>query len=687
MKKRNKIKNEILAYIHEALDEKTKQKVIEKAKKEKAFSLYVKRARTISQYVEETPVEKPDIDFNTLLAQAKRRESENITVTKQYKNSISEVISIIKNKIAYQIGFGSIMIGLFIGCYFLFARNDNRLYFIRASGEVYIDQQSIFEESQTSYSLKKNMKISVNKGECLFQISKEKLILLNEHSSVDIIHDDKIYIDLHQGRLFGKVIKNKKADNLVIILDNSCFEIIGTVFSASKLNDKKEFEVEQGIVKGYNHNGSVILETGEKAMIERDKEFTITKKEDTSFHHDDYKRIKMFTLFQNPDNNQNIIIKGNNKETVYYNNNKIGSLPLFINEQKGHYDYLMISCPGFLSQELVLGKKTQYIIDSSPERRTDPVVKWSIKLKDKIFSNPYHIHGYILVADNSGTLYKIDPLTKKIIWEFVMDNRNIAVPYYYEGVLYIPSSSLYALDFDKGSLFWKKDIDSLIYSNPVIYKNRLYACSSTGFLFCLKQRSGEILWKKKIDKGFFSSPALVDQYLLIGGLSGTFYSIDLKTGKVMWRFNTDNRIVSSQAIVNKDIIYFGSNDKNLYALDSNTGKLKWKYITDSEIFTSPVFVDDSVIIATVGGKIHSLNRENGKLHWVYNIQKKVLFTPEWMNNKYLFIITHDEIVVLNRWGQLIYKYNHDIDGCLVLKNNLFITKDSAQLLNLKIPLN
>jgi outer membrane protein assembly factor BamB len=93
--------------------------------------------------------------------------------------------------------------------------------------------------------------------------------------------------------------------------------------------------------------------------------------------------------------------------------------------------------------------------------------------------------------------------------------------------------------------------------------------------------TGDIKWKFKTGGKVFSSPAVYNNVLYIGSEDRNLYAIDKITGHLLWKFNTEGAVHSSPAVY-KNVVYFGSYDGFYYALNAVTGKLKWKFKTGGE---------------------------------------------------------------------------------------------------------
>ncbi|MBD3265223.1 PQQ-binding-like beta-propeller repeat protein, partial [bacterium] len=126
-----------------------------------------------------------------------------------------------------------------------------------------------------------------------------------------------------------------------------------------------------------------------------------------------------------------------------------------------------------------------------------------------------------------------------------------------DGLLYFGSSvngKIYALDVETGQKVWDFFTGGPVRFAPAVWKDRLFAVSEDGYLYCLNKGTGEELWKKsgapKPDK-LLGNDRMVSRWVPRGGpfVSGKtvcfaagvwptegiyFYALDAETGAEKW---------------------------------------------------------------------------------------------------------------------------------------------------------
>jgi outer membrane protein assembly factor BamB len=146
---------------------------------------------------------------------------------------------------------------------------------------------------------------------------------------------------------------------------------------------------------------------------------------------------------------------------------------------------------------------------------------------------------------------------------------------------------VYALNPDTGNIVWKFKTNGPVYSTPAVYKNRIYAGSCDGFLYCLDS-SGNLSWKFDAHGRIMNTSVIcANGKVFFGTDNGIFFTLDLD-GRLLWKYQTGGAIRTTPAIINDKII-FGSHDHNLYCLNEN-GYKEWRFITGGNLWTCPLII-------------------------------------------------------------------------------------------------
>jgi len=126
-----------------------------------------------------------------------------------------------------------------------------------------------------------------------------------------------------------------------------------------------------------------------------------------------------------------------------------------------------------------------------------------------------------------------------------------------KGILYIGNSNdnqVYAINTKTGKKVWTYYTDGPVRFAPAIYRNKLYAVSDDGYIYCLSAKKGTLIWKK---------------------YGGPGRDMILGNGKMISRWPARGGLV-----INDGILYFGagiwpSEKIFIYALDPGNGEILW----------------------------------------------------------------------------------------------------------------
>ena len=163
---------------------------------------------------------------------------------------------------------------------------------------------------------------------------------------------------------------------------------------------------------------------------------------------------------------------------------------------------------------------------------------------------------------------------------------------------------------------WKLEIDSLMYSSPVIDKNGTIYIGSVDYHLYVVNPDGTLKWRYKTGESILSSPAIAeDETIYIGSTDEKLYAF-YPNDSLKWKTSVGGWC-SSPVIDDNGTIYVGSTDDNIYAIYPNS-TVKWKYKTGHQIYSSPVLDDrGTVYCGSHDNYMYAIYTSNGTLKWRY----------------------------------------------------------------------
>ncbi len=97
-------------------------------------------------------------------------------------------------------------------------------------------------------------------------------------------------------------------------------------------------------------------------------------------------------------------------------------------------------------------------------------------------------------------------------------------------------NEILSIDINTGKVRWSQKYDNLseesiggrVFTPPSYANSKLFVCSGSGELFCLREENGKLLWKEKVDGAISFQPAVANGYVFVSCDNGNLYGI--KTG-------------------------------------------------------------------------------------------------------------------------------------------------------------
>ncbi|MDG2123623.1 MAG: PQQ-binding-like beta-propeller repeat protein [Verrucomicrobiales bacterium] len=170
-----------------------------------------------------------------------------------------------------------------------------------------------------------------------------------------------------------------------------------------------------------------------------------------------------------------------------------------------------------------------------------------------VFKDP--TGGRELVAlQGSAGLDVLDPKTGKSVWSYSDGASTTPSLTVGDGVLFVPSRGLTALELKGGSEFektWQKGNLGPGTASPVASKDRVYVISNAGVLSAAKVSDGEVLWKARLEGPFSGSPVLSgDRLLAVSERGGIVQLVDLTgaEGTVIGKVELGETVLSTPAV-------------------------------------------------------------------------------------------------------------------------------------------
>ena len=318
-----------------------------------------------------------------------------------------------------------------------------------------------------------------------------------------------------------------------------------------------------------------------------------------------------------------------------------------------------------LEQSQVLASARERILSSDQTKVAEGDI-WSASI---IPSSPGIYVGESESTNYGGSIFKLDPVTRKLLWRYHAGIVE-AAPTVINNVVYSASQggSIFALKATDGSLLWSYTIGqdygywftiSPIVANGVLSMT-VHNNKADNYLYALDAKKGSLLWRCYV-KGYLSAPVVQGGvvYGSVGNGDGitspvtsTLFALNADGGALLW--HTQEQGAFSTPYVANDVVYVSSLKRpaatsTLAPLPAGTGRIEaFNAMTGARLWVSgtlgdgkvtsitpPVVQGDSIYVATAGyasltlngNAIYALSASNGLQRWVYAAKSNVNITP------------------------------------------------------------
>ncbi|MDR1716124.1 MAG: PQQ-binding-like beta-propeller repeat protein [Prevotella sp.] len=175
---------------------------------------------------------------------------------------------------------------------------------------------------------------------------------------------------------------------------------------------------------------------------------------------------------------------------------------------------------------------------------------------------------------------------------------------------------------------WTTSNGSAFYTSPVISGDKVYAGDDSGVFSCYFVKDGTRDWSFTSENRIVGTAAVYKDIVIFGSADKNIYCLDTKKGKLRWKYNADKAVLGSASIDN-GIAYIGASDNTFRAIDIKTGKLVWEFPeVKGYIETRPLIYKDKIFFGAWDETMYALDKHTGRLLWKWAEGRKgILYSP------------------------------------------------------------
>ena len=163
----------------------------------------------------------------------------------------------------------------------------------------------------------------------------------------------------------------------------------------------------------------------------------------------------------------------------------------------------------------------------------------------------------VVAIQGLGGVVTFLPATGETVWNRTNESANISSPAPGDGVLYVSSHGLVALQADSDSAtpkeLWRNFLLAAGTSSPIVLGDRVFALAGGGKLCCGKVATGERVWSLQVKGPFSSSPVAAGGKMYLANEKGVVRIVDVtkpEGGQVISELDLGQTILCTPAIAN-----------------------------------------------------------------------------------------------------------------------------------------
>jgi len=176
----------------------------------------------------------------------------------------------------------------------------------------------------------------------------------------------------------------------------------------------------------------------------------------------------------------------------------------------------------------------------------------------------------IIALQSTKGVTAVEAATGKTVWEFVGGAAPVPSSVLSEGVLYVPSHGLVALQPDASGQppkqLWQSSRLRPGTSSPTVLADKIFALNDGGILTCGATKDGDRLWQLRLKGPFSATPVAAGHFLYCVNEKGLVQVVDTTKaeGEVVNELDLGETILATPSI-SRGAIYFRS-DAHLWKI-------------------------------------------------------------------------------------------------------------------------
>ncbi len=188
-----------------------------------------------------------------------------------------------------------------------------------------------------------------------------------------------------------------------------------------------------------------------------------------------------------------------------------------------------------------------------------------------------------------------------------------------------------------------------------IDKNQFGDLEIVSALAQLKEYQQNPLLCMGVGGSIFYGPIIYKNVLYFGSCDKNLYAVSTEGG-LLWKFEANDPICGAPCAA-EGVVYFSSFDRNLYALDAETKEIVWKFATNGKIFSTPFIHNGVVYFGSEDQNLYAVDAKTGNLVWRFETGGAITSYPIVYKDAVYIGSTDNNFYAISLDGKLLWKFS------------------------------
>jgi outer membrane protein assembly factor BamB len=281
----------------------------------------------------------------------------------------------------------------------------------------------------------------------------------------------------------------------------------------------------------------------------------------------------------------------------------------------------------FYATPLVVGRDDIYIASNSGVVRKlsllggvrdNPTQIWASELEEKVISSPVLADGYLYIATDQGSIFKIMANSGEILQRWATGTDRIwSSLHVFEGSLVLTDMSkgrMIFLDLMSGERMGELNLSGGVPGDGLFVNQGTFGSE----LLKVDLDRPEIDWRISTDGWIVGQPVIDGSNLYAPTTRGTIYSVDVNSGHILWFRSYPESNFRARPVIYRDSIILVDRDGLVLALELDTGNKMWESVTGRDIDANPILIKDMLVVLTKDNQLLEIDALTGSARLLFS---------------------------------------------------------------------